>query len=289
MSPDFRVNQNQPMQQKDPAKNLDQKLESKLSEYAKSTSRSLPEGKEVQQSINQLKNQTMTLKTFVKNLLNSTNTNDLNNVETMTRELGLEVARDTLPQAPKQAKRGGMMQGKGATQSKSESTMPDMGRNISIIQTSATAELASTAVIKLVKEGNGKQAATTLNSAKGEVLGKVLSSFSSLGQLNQIQIRALVTLLENVVANEGHFPPEMMEEVRKKLKKGKKALGEVDDAADIDEADVDGLSAEAKSFVRDLKSLTKQIGELPGEMPSDLADAYSSLLAKLGVEDQEDL
>lgn len=285
MSADFQVNQNQPIQAKNMARSVEQKFESKLSQYAKSTSRVLPESKDVQQSITQLKNQTMTLKSFVKNLLGSSSTSDLANIETLTKELGLEVARDVLPQkTAKQSRAGASMQNKGTAQSKSQQTMPEMGRSFDIIQTSASSELTAGNVVKMVKEGKGKQASTTVSN-KPEVLGKVLSSFSSIGQLNQVQVKALMSLLENVLVSEGLFPPEMMEEVRKKLKKCKKALDELDEAAEIDEADIDGLSEDAKNFVRDLKKLTAQVGQLPGEMPSELADAYSSLLAKLGVEE----
>ncbi|OGI09478.1 MAG: hypothetical protein A2Y40_05520 [Candidatus Margulisbacteria bacterium GWF2_35_9] len=263
---------------KNPLKPVDQQLEEKITDYLKSSSRSVHNPTEFKTSVALLNSKGMDVKSFCKQILNSTNTNDLNAITNILKQTG-QLENEPIPQES-QTKQNLIMQNQtNANIPKSTiNENPNLLDQLKIVQTSATDQLLAGEIISLIKKGSIQEALTKTNGSD-VIIDKTLSLLKKTNMLNQQQIQSIIAFINGVLANFPSLNPSIMESLKEKLDKLKKELEHIEKSEEsIDEKH---LSESAEAFVEPFMDLIDNLHQHEGNMPKDVANALSELLQKI--------
>lgn len=288
MDPGFSVNGSQFVKQ-NKARANEQMFEEKVSAYLRSTDRTPPGNREIKQSVELLFAQKITLPTFCKKVLNSTNSNDLAMVSDLAEKFGMSAVKEEHPQQVKSGKSVPIPAEKNEKLEESKSREPASSSAINIVQTTVKAQVLLELIVKLIKQGNPKEALEKLGT-NGDVLEKMLTMLSGTSQLAAADTKSMLLFFHGVLSNSPFFNNNILAEIKKKYDQLRKKAKGIFDAEELnDEFDDIFLSDDAKKFIRSFSALKYSIAEKEEDISSEVKDAYHALLARMGInEDAED-
>lgn len=260
----------------------EQQFEEKLTSYVKSSARSTASLPEVKQTVSQLIAQKITLTFFCKTLFNTINSADIKQIAAFADKYQVAILKEDASSPGKLSALDAKAQNKEmmATQARQNSAMsPSRG---DFAQNQVKDQLLAQTVVSFIKQGNVKESLELLDN-KTHLLTRVIDTFGNPIQLSPSDLKALVSFLQALLNSPAAFPPEVMAEIKKKYEKYKKFLSESNDIEE--ELDASTLSNEAKAFIKSFSAL-KHTYEDTDDVSDEMADAYSALLAKLGIEEE---
>ena len=272
--------ENKQLNQAQAAKSTDKQFEEKLNNYLKTTGRDSIPPQDIKQNLGLLKAQQLTIKDFCKNLLNSTNTNDLNAIKTTAEELHLDFIMDKTPLNNKaDIKNNSPLQ--TAAQSKNIETQNNLNfqSQINIVQAKVGDQVLSGQIINMINNGKPKEALAQMGSST-DLLEGILESFIKMNQLSSQQLQSVLAFIQEAITVFTPQLPELAEQIKKQYDRLRKKIEEEEklNAAE----DSSELSTEAQEFVNQFKSVSSKLNQWEGEMPQDMAESYDQLLSLLG-------
>jgi len=229
------------------------------------------------QGVKSLLSKQLTVKDFVKNMLNSNSSKTTEDLSTILKSFDVETLSEQIHDLPKQ-----MDKLLNQTQNKMQQDTNIMNNTPKIEITSPEVQIMAANLLGLIKEGKLKEAGATFNN-KGDVLEKMLDSFLSQSSQNARETANLMTFIQHVVAQGLVLSPELQKMLEEKYKKLEKQLSFSEELAIEKEEDVDKLSDEAKDYVKEIMDLRQQLEFMDGDTAEEVLSAYEELLELIGV------
>ncbi|MDD5456001.1 MAG: hypothetical protein PHV30_03095 [Candidatus Margulisbacteria bacterium] len=272
--------ENKQLNQAQTAKSTDKQFEDKINNYLKSTGRDSIPPQDIKQNLGLLKAQQLTIKDFCKNLLNSTNTNDLNTIKTTAEELHFDFIMDKTQLTNKtDIKNNSPLQ--NAAQSKNIETQNNLNfqAQINIVQAKVGDQVLSGQIINLINNGKPKEALAQLGN-RVDLLEGMLESLIKMNQLSTQQLQSVLAFIQEAITVFTPQLPELAEQIKKQYDRFRKKIEENDKSASVE--DSSEISNEAQEFINEFKSVTSKLNQWDGKMPQDMAESYDQLLSLLG-------
>ncbi|MDD4527476.1 MAG: hypothetical protein PHF25_05495 [Candidatus Margulisbacteria bacterium] len=229
------------------------------------------------QGVKSLLSKQLTVKDFVKNMLNSNSSKTTEDLSTILKSFNVETLSEQIHDLPKQ-----MDKLLNQTQNKMQQDTNIMNNTPKIEITSPEVQIMAANLLGLIKEGKLKEAGATFNN-KGDVLEKMLDSFLSQSSQNARETANLMTFIQHVVAQGLVLSPELQKMLEEKYKKLEKQLSFSEELAIEKEEDLDKLSDEAKDYVKEIMDLRQQLEFMDGDTAEEVLSAYEELLELIGV------
>ena len=249
------------------------KLEAKISEYLSNTNRT--PSNDLKLSLSQLLCAQLTIKEFCKNIMNSNNTNDVDAVESILKELKVSLP-DIISKNFNLNKVDDLLK---QNNNNNYQDNKEFVSKLNIINTLADNEILATEILQKLTAGKTKEVINLLQNSES-TLEPVLDKLLSNSNLSNALTSNLILVLQHL-ETEKCFNPVLQERVAKELAKLKKKLLAIPET-ELD-TDITELSEEAKNYISAFNNLLKKINEYQGDIPEELTESFKQLLVKLGM------
>ncbi|MEI7942188.1 MAG: hypothetical protein WCH76_03355 [Candidatus Riflemargulisbacteria bacterium] len=230
------------------------------------------------QNIKGLLSKQLTVKDFVKNMMNSNNSKNIEQISNMLKGYNVETLAENIQDMPKQMDK---LLNQPQTKIQQDNTM--MNNAPKIEMTSPEVQIMASNLLGMLKEGKMKEALQTFDK-KGDVLEKMLDSFLSQSSQSARDTANLLNFIQNVISQGLVISPELQKMLQEKYKKLEKHLSFSEELATQKEEDVNNLSQEAQDFVKQIMDLRQQLEFMDSETAQEVLAAYEDLLELIGVE-----
>ncbi len=255
----------------------EQQINKDMKEYFESEKQPVnPEA--LSQNIKGLLSKQLTVKDFVKNMMNSNNSKNIEQISNMLKGYNVETLVENIQDMPKQMDK---LLNQPQTKLQQDNTM--MNNAPKIEMTSPEVQIMASNLLGMLKEGKMKEALQTFNK-KGDVLEKMLDSFLSQSSQSARDSANLLNFIQNVISQGLVISPELQKMLQEKYKKLEKHLSFSEELAIEKEEDVNKLSQEAQDFVKQIMDLRQQLEFMDSETAQEVLSAYEDLLELIGVE-----
>ncbi len=256
------------------SKSVELKMEEKVVDYLKSSG--IAPSNDLSKGINQLKNNQLTVKDFCKNILNSTNSNDIKAVANIAQTLNVSVILDKPISNKTVATGNSPLPSSTQLANKEISQNATFMNNISIVHTLPKDQVIAGKISQMLLGGKGKEA-FNLCENKAETVMNTLDTLPKNLAFSSSQIQSVLVFtnsaMNSVLANN----PVVMEKLKKEYDKFKKMLDELEEL----DGDLSTLSPEAADFLDSLQDLMKKMKNWEGDKPKDLEESFNELMGVL--------
>lgn len=229
------------------------------------------------ENIKNLLSKELTIKNFLKNTINSTNSKDALQITNILKTFNLESLQELTPNLPNQMNK---LLNQNLTQIQQNNTFINNSPKIEV--TSPEVHIMAITVLGLVKEGKLKEAHSSLNN-KSDVLEKIIDLFLSQSSQTARETANLLNFIQNVISQGLAMSPELQKMLEEKYKKLEKYLSFSSELALQNEEDIDTLSEQAQEFVKKIMNLRQQLEFMDEATTEDVITAYEKLLELIGA------
>jgi len=230
------------------------------------------------QGIKSLLSKQLTVKDFVKNMMNSNSSKATEDISSVLKSYDVETLSEQANDIPKH-----MDQLLNQSQNKIQQNNTQMNNSPIIEMTSPAVQIMASNLLVLLKDGKVKEAITTFDK-NGDVLEKMIDSFLSQSSQSAKETASLMSFIQNVVAQGLVLSPELQRMLEEKYKKLEKHLSFSEEVKAEKEEDMDTLSNEAKDYVKEIMDLRQQLEFMDGDTANEVLVAYEELLELIGAE-----
>lgn len=247
--------------------NQTQKFSKKITQFIEESGRKAPDQKKISQTINDnMTENGLNAKQFTKSLLQSTNTNDIQQIFSIAEETNIPISEKITDQNSSS---------QNITQTTKKTKQEQTGNNTLIAQSHSGQKIPKNqilinTIVSMLKANRQKEAEQQLGN-NTKLLESIIKSFQSIKKLSIEQIISFVNFIHNQLA--------LIEnsELKNKLKK---ELEKFLEAYSLEE--FLNLSPEAQETTKTILSLSEKVQNLK-EIPRELETVYTELLQQIGI------